>query len=120
MVMDASPKELALDRVGQPGLEPLRRPAASMDEEMEQPGVDEDPQDVRGLVLVEPVAEGRALGEKIAHDVAGADTAFRDDRLEDVADLRIRAGGPANGFTASDAGRNGKGTGSSSPTRATS
>jgi hypothetical protein len=41
--MSASPEELALDRICQPRLEPLRRPASSMDEEMEQPGVDEDP-----------------------------------------------------------------------------
>ena len=65
---------------------------------MEEPRIDEHPQDVRRPFLVEPFTEGRALGEKIAHDVPRADAAFRDDRLEDVADLRICARGPAHGF----------------------
>ena len=78
----ASTEELPLDRLGQPRLEALARPPPSMDEEMEETGVDQDPQDVGSGFQVEPVAEAAALADKIADDPAGADPAFGADRLE--------------------------------------
>ena len=94
MVTAVSGEQLSLHGLGQPRLEAVLRPAASIDEEMEQPGIDEDPQDVRRSFLVESVAERGALGKKVADDVPRADAAFRHDRLEDVADFRICARGP--------------------------
>ena len=88
-----SSQQLALDRVGQPCLEGRDRPAPLMDEQVEESGIDEDPQDVGRALGVEALAQPAALCDKVADDTAGTDPAFRPDRLEDVTDLGIGAGG---------------------------
>ena len=69
-----------------------------MDEQVEETRIDEDPQDVGGVLDVEALAQPATLCDQVADDPAGTDPAFRPDRLEDVAHLGIRAGGTAHGF----------------------
>src|SRR4029077_12178559 len=93
-----SDKQLSLDRGGLPRVEAVLRPAPSMDEQMEEPGIDEHPQDVRCRVLVEALAEFGALGEAIPYDVPRPDPALGSDRLEAVAALGIRPRRAAHGL----------------------
>src|SRR6476646_10831708 len=93
-----STQQLALDRVGQPCLEGRDRPAPLMDEQVEESGIDEDPQDVGRALGVQALAKPTALLDEVTDDTAGPDPTLRSDRLEDVTDLGIRAGGTPHGF----------------------
>ena len=63
-----------------------------MNEQVEESGIDEDPQDVSRTLDLEALAQPATLRDQVADDTTGTDPTFRPIASKTWPDLGIRAG----------------------------